>query len=77
MTRTSETGWMPDSEKNGRDTPARSSEDFDINQQGKPVKAIVGVAILVVLALILSRMNPAPHEISDPSVTTGQSTNAR
>lgn len=74
MTRTSETGWTPDSEKSGHDTPSYSGKDFDVNQQGKPVKAVIGVAVLVVLALILSRMNPVPHEMSDPSVTTGQTT---
>ncbi|MGL5168620.1 MAG: hypothetical protein ACRC9K_22290 [Afipia sp.] len=72
MTRTPETGWMPDSEKSGHDTPP--GEDFDINQQGKPMKTVIGVALLVVLALVLSRMHPAPHEIADPSVTTGQVT---
>jgi hypothetical protein len=70
----SKTSWMPDSEKSGHDTPSYSGEDFDINQQGKPVKAVIGVALLVVLALVLSRMHPVPHEITDPSVTTGQTT---
>lgn len=71
--RTSESGWIPDREPSGRKTPAYSREKFDLNQQGKPVKAIVGVCLLVVLALILSRMNPVPHEITaDPSMTTGQ-----
>ncbi len=74
MTRISETGWIPDSEKSGHGTPVESGKDFDLNQQGKPMKAVIGVALLVVLALILSRMNPVPHEISDPSVTTGQAT---
>jgi hypothetical protein len=74
MTRTSESSWTPDGEKRGHNTPLHSSEDFDSNQRSKPMKAIIGVVLLVVLALILSRMNPAPHEISDPSVTTGQAT---
>lgn len=77
MTHTSESSWMPDGEKSGHDT--LSNEDFDLNQQNKPVKAVVGVALLVVLALVLSRMHPAPHEIANPPVTTGQvtGTNAR
>lgn len=79
MTRTSGRSWISDSEKSNYDAAAKSSEDFDANQQSKPMKAIIGVALLVVLALVLSRMHPVPHEISDPSVTTGQATdtNAR
>ena len=72
MIRTSETGWTPHGEKSDRDTP--SGQDFDSNQQGKPMKAIIGVVLLVVLAVVLSRMHPVPHEIADPSVTTGQTT---
>jgi len=74
MTRTSETGWMPESEKRGHDTPVNSGEDIGLNQRGKPVKTVIGVVLLVVLALALSRMHPVPHEMSDPSVTTGQTT---
>ena len=74
MTRRSETGWMPDSKRSGHDTPSYSSKDFDINQQSKPMKAVIGVAVLVILALVLSRMHPAPHEVSDPSVTAAHTT---
>jgi hypothetical protein len=45
------------------------------NQQGKPVKALIGIALLVVLAVVLARMNPAPHETtSAPAWTTNQTT---
>lgn len=76
MTRTSETGWMPEGGKRGHDTPVNSGEDFDLNQQGKPVKTIIGVALLVVLALVLSQMHPVPHQIAAPSVTMRQMTGA-
>lgn len=73
MTRTSETNWMPDSDKSGQDRPP-SGKEFDTNQKGKPMKTVIGVTVLLVLALVLSRMHPAPHEIADPSVTTGSIT---
>ncbi len=76
MTHTSETGWMPDSDNRRHDMPPSPNADFDHTQQGKPIKAVIGVAVLVVLALILARMNPVPHEITaDPSATPiGQAT---
>lgn len=61
-------GWTSD----GPDAPAETARDFDRRHEGKSVKAVIGVVVLVVLALVLSRMHPAPHEISDPSSTTGQ-----
>ncbi|MDO8979990.1 MAG: hypothetical protein Q7V17_12245 [Afipia sp.] len=66
--------WSSDSKEGGYDEPIQTSEEFEY-QQGKPIKAIIGIALLVVLALVLSRMNPAPHAISNnPAVTTGQTT---
>lgn len=66
--------WSSDRKKGGYDEPIQTSEEFEY-QQGKPIKALIGVALLVVLALVLARMNPAPHEAStDPAVTTGQTT---
>ena len=45
------------------------------NQQGKPFKALIGVVLLVVLAVVLAWMNPAQHETSAvPSWSTGQTT---
>lgn len=67
--------WSSDvKNKNGvQDDPTGTSK-FQ-NQQGKPVKALIGVALLVVLTLVLSRMHPAPHEISsDPDTTTTSQT---
>ncbi|MES2602525.1 MAG: hypothetical protein V4602_17125 [Pseudomonadota bacterium] len=65
--------WSSDSKKGGYDEPIQTSEEFD--QQGKPIKALIGVALLVVLALVLARMSPVPHEVStNPAVTTGQTT---
>lgn len=75
MSRTSGTGWTSDKDHHGYDEPEQTSEELEFNQSGKPLKAVIGVAVLVVLALVLSRMNPASHEASSPpSVTTGQST---
>jgi len=72
MARMSDTGWNSD---HRADQPEQSADDFEFNQRGKPLKAMIGVAILVVLALVLSRMNPVSHEASaPPSITTGQTT---
>lgn len=66
--------WTTADKKRGYDEPAQTSDDF-AHQRGKPIKAVIGVAVLVVLALVLSRMNPAPHEVSNtPAMTTGQTT---
>jgi len=66
--------WSSDSKEGGYDESIQTSEEFEY-QQGKPIKALIGVALLVVLALVLARMNPAPHEVStNPAVTTGQTT---
>lgn len=66
--------WSSDGKKGGYDDPVQASEGFEY-QQGKPVKALIGIALLVVLALVFSRMHPAPHDMSGNSaVTTGQTT---
>ncbi len=60
-------------QKNGYNEMIETSE-FE-NQQSKPVKALIGIVLLVVLAVVLARMNPAPHETSiAPSWSTGQTT---
>lgn len=68
--------WSSDGKNGVHEDPA-GPDEFE-NQQGKPVKALIGIALLVVLALVLSRMHPVPHEISgDPGMTTtGQTTGA-
>lgn len=74
MSRMSGSDWMSDGKQDGHDIPSHTGEKFE-HQQGKPVKAIIGIALLVVLAIALARMNPAPHEVSnDPAITTGQTT---
>jgi len=36
---------------------------------------LIGIALLVVLAVALARMNPTPHDVSNnPAITTGQTT---
>ena len=66
--------WSSDGKNGARQKPAGTGELE--NQMGKPVKALIGIALLVVLAVVLSRMHPAPHEISsNPAMTTtGQTT---
>lgn len=74
MTRLSGSSWTPNREREGYDDPAQATDDVGYNQQNKPVKAVIGIAALVVLALVLSRMNPAPHDAANaPAITTGQS----
>lgn len=73
--------WPPDGKKGAydettqtSDETTQTSDEFEY-QQGKPIKALIGIVLLVVLALVLSRLNPAPHETSsNPAVTTGQTT---
>lgn len=77
MTHMPGSSWVPDDKQDSYDKPASINEDFEYRQEGKPVKAVIGVAILVVLALILSRMNPAPHDMSNtPAATSGLATGA-
>lgn len=74
MNRMSGSDWMSDGKKGVSDEPAQASEEFAY-QQGKPVKALIGIALLVVLAVALARMSPAPHDVSNnPAITTGQTT---
>lgn len=66
--------WPSDGKKGAYDETTQTSDEFEY-QQGKPIKALIGIVLLVVLALVLSRLNPAPHETSsNPAVTTGQTT---
>lgn len=69
--------WSSDGKNGAREEPVRTSELE--NQLGKPVKALIGIALLVVLALVLARMHPAPHEISGDlgMTTTGQTRSVR
>ena len=65
MTLMSGSDWSSDRKKGVYDEPA-GPDDLG-NQQSKPVKALIGIALLVVFAVILARMNPAPHETSSAS----------
>lgn len=65
--------WSSDEKKTAYDD-ATGTGDFE-NQQGKSVKALIGIVLLVVFAIILARMNPAPHDsTSAPRSTTNQTT---
>ncbi len=73
----SESNWTSIKEKGGYNAPIQSSENFEYSQRDKPIKAIIGIALLVVLALAFSQMDSAPHDVSNaPAVTTGQITGA-
>ena len=76
MTRVPESNWLSDLDRGDVNTSDRS-ENFGPNNQGKPLKAVIGVAILVVFALVLSHMNPVPHDVPSSQVTTGQSATDR
>ncbi len=58
--------WASDKNNRGYADAPDIYEDFHLTQRNKPLKAIIGVALLVALALILARMHPAPHEIQNP-----------
>ena len=74
MTLMSGHDWSSDGKKGAYEETTQTSDEFEY-QQGKPIKALIGIVLLVVLALVLSRLNPAPHETSsNPAVTTGQTT---
>lgn len=73
MTVMSENDRSADNKTGVHDKPA-GLNDFK-NQQGKPVKALIGIALLVLFAIVLARMNPVPHEsISAPAWTANQTT---
>ncbi len=69
-------GWTSDDTGRDLKKPPETTGDFGQRHEGKPIKAVIGIALLVVVALVLSRMNPVPHDISDPWETTGQTTGA-
>lgn len=71
MTQLSGDGWISDKGKSAQSDGSVSSKDFHTKQQGKTMKAAIGIAILVFGALVLARMHPVPHQIpSGPSSTT-------
>jgi hypothetical protein len=58
--------WASDKNKRGYADAPDIYENFEFSQRNKPLKAMIGVALLVALALILARMHPVPHEIPAP-----------
>jgi hypothetical protein len=74
MALTSGNDWLSEGKKGAYDDPVQTSEEFE-PQRGKPIKTLIGIALLVVFALVLSRMHPVPHDMSgNPAVTMGQTT---
>lgn len=73
----SESNWTSVNEKGGYDAPGRSNGEIEYSQRDKPIKAVIGIAVLVVLALAFSLMNPAARDVSHaPVTTTGETTGA-
>lgn len=71
MTHIAGDGWISDKAKNTDvDDPQSSSKDFHHKQQGKTMKAAIGIAILVVVALVLSWVHPVSHSSSPSIITT-------
>lgn len=68
--------WTSLRENAGYDASSQSREDFEHSHRDKPIKAIIGIVVLMVLALVFSRMNPAPHNVSTTPAATGQTTGA-
>lgn len=68
------------------DGRAQMNAEFEDCQRGKPLKALIGLGILVVVALVLARidhdprgMAPPPSAVTDPgahSTTAGQAPQA-
>ena len=69
--------WASDDEKKRYTARAATNEDFGSKHQDKPVKAVIGIALLAILALLLSQLNPAPHDVSNTSSITTGSVNER
>lgn len=56
-----------------RHGPVPSDNSFQTRQSGKSIKTVIGVGLLAVVALVLARMHPVPHDIPDiPSWATEQ-----
>ena len=74
MSRTSENEWTPDDHRSG-EAAFQPARDFELRQRGKPLKTVIGVGILAIIALVLTLMHPVPHDVPDvPAWTTGQAT---
>lgn len=58
--------WASDKDKRGYADAPDIYETFEFSQRNKPLKAVIGVALLVTLALVLAQMHPVPHQIQNP-----------
>ncbi len=69
----SENSWTTDTGDSDTKQPERPNKGFVSHGMGKPMKTVIGIGLLVVVALALSRMHPVPHDVPKvPSWTTGQ-----
>lgn len=48
------------------DSLARMNAEFEENQRGKPLKALIGLCILIVVALVLARVDRDRHVAAPP-----------
>lgn len=64
MTTFSGNGRGSNSDSNYSSAPAQSTDDFEFNQRGKPMKAFIGLAILVVFAVALAFFKPASDNMA-------------
>ncbi len=49
---------------------ARMNAEFEDCQRGKPLKALIGLGILVVIALVLARIDHDPRVAAPPPAVT-------
>lgn len=52
--------------RNRDDGAARMNAEFEDCQRGKPLKALIGLGILVVVALVLARIDHDPRVVAPP-----------
>ncbi|MBI3700376.1 MAG: hypothetical protein HY242_08020 [Afipia sp.] len=62
----SSNGWSSNPEHDFS-PPNQTSDDFEFNQSGKPIKAVIGLGILVAFGIALTFFHPASHSASTPS----------
>jgi hypothetical protein len=65
MPRVAENAGTPNADRRD-DSLARMNAEFEDNQRGKPLKALIGLGILIVVALVLARVDRNHHVAAPP-----------
>jgi hypothetical protein len=65
MPRVAENAGTPNADRRD-DSLARMNAEFEDNQRGKPLKALIGLGILIVVALVLARVDRDRHVAAPP-----------